>query len=978
MKFTITFSFLLFTQLIFSQSAVKGTIVAENTGQPLAGVTITIKNTAIMTMSDAEGNYFISNVQPGKIDIEFAMLSFQTKVITEAEVLKNDVTVLNVTMAEGGEKTLDEVVIKSSKARAESVKTLLLMQKNSINVSDGISAETIKRTPDKNTSDVIKRISGASIQDNKFVVIRGLNDRYNAAYLNGAPLPSSEPDRKAFSFDIFPANMLDNLIITKTATPDVPGEFAGGVIQINTKSIPDRNFQTLSVGGGYNTITTGRKQLYYEGGKTDWLGIDDGTRELSSNIPDYVTFQNLTGEERAEYAKFLDSDWSLRKKNFAPNISLQYSNGRRINFGEKVLGVLFSVSYNKSNAFNETIRKDYEYQGEELPSILDSDFLDKNYTEQYLLGAMANFTLKMNANSTISFKNIYSVNADDRVIERKGAPDAATEVNPLKIYATARWFTSNTIYSGQLNGDHFFPKSRTKLSWLGSYSHVSRDIPNLRRNSYSGYDDFIDPQNPNPNDLIYTANIADGNAGSDYGGGMFFSENNENIYSAKLDYSAKLSEDLSKTDEIKVGMFMQYRDRDFFARQLQYNKLNFGTTIFDDSLLTLGDESIFQPQNIGVIAPNVGGFTVFDGTKYFDAYTASAELQAAYMMFDNTFGKLRLIWGFRAENYIQRLETQLSETEKLKVYNEQIDFLPSANAIFGLNQKQNLRLSYSKTLNRPEFRELAPFGFYDFTTQFFTNGNPELQIAVIDNADFRYEVYPGKNQLFSVSAFYKKFKNPIELIAGVNNKEVIYKNAKSAENYGFEMEFRTLIGSLVGNENSAFLNGLTVFSNLAIISSEVDVSNIAASSDEQKSRPMQGQSPFVFNCGSQYIDSKSGWSLSANLNRIGNRIAVVGNTEAEPTLWEQSRTLLDAQLSKTFLNKKLELKLNIQNLLDQESIFYQNKLSGNKDESGIKGALNNIFTGDSGNNNGYDEANDDLVWSTKFGRTFSLTATYNF
>ncbi|AWA29290.1 hypothetical protein HYN48_03850 [Flavobacterium magnum] len=979
MKITTTFLLFLFTQLIFSQSGVKGTIVSEPGGQPIPGVTVTVKSVGVSTMSDAQGNYFAS-LPPGKYDIAFSMMGFQPKIITETEVLSDDITVLHVSLAEGGTKALDEVVIKSAKARAESVKTLLLMQKNSINVSDGISAETIKRTPDKNTSDVLKRISGASIQDNKFVVIRGLNDRYNAAYLNGAPLPSSEPDRKAFSFDIFPANMLDNLVITKTATPDIPGEFAGGVIQINTKSIPDRNFQTISVGGGYNTITTGKKQLYYEGGKTDWLGLDDGTRELSSKIPDFRTLNSLGPVERAAYAKYLNSDWSLKTKNFAPNLSLQYTNGRRFGLGgDKVLGALFSVSYSRNNTFNETVRKDYEAPADDVPSTILSDYNDKNYIEQYMLGLMGNFSLKFNANNSISFKNIFSINSDDKVVERFGAPDQAADPNALKVSSTVRWFTSNTIYSGQLYGEHFFPASRTKFNWMGAYSRVSRDIPNLRRNSYT-----LIPQDPdNPSDVVPYANIADGNAGTLYGGSMFFSENNEDIYSGKADYSAKISDSPVKSDEIKFGGFVQYRNRDFYARQLQYNQLNNlggdDPVIFNGDLLLLGDSAIFQPENIGVIAPNVGGFTIFDGTKYFDAYTASSELQAAYIMLDNNIGKLRLIWGFRTENYIQRLETEKSDTESLNVYNEQTDFLPSANAIFALNEKQNLRLSYSKTLNRPEFRELAPFGFYDFMTQNFTNGNPELGIAVIDNADVRYEIFPGKNQLFSVSAFYKKFKNPIETVAGANNKEVTFGNANSAKNYGFEMEFRALLGSVFNNENSAFLNGLTVFSNLAVIKSEVDASDVVSITNQEKSRPMQGQSPYVFNLGTQYIDSRNGWSLSANLNRIGDRIAIVGNPpDGEPTLWEQSRTLLDAQLSKTFLNKRIEIRLNMQNLLDQESIFYQNKNIDHREASGIKGFFNNIFTGDSGNNNGYDK-NDDLFWKTKkFGRTFSLTATYNF
>ena len=981
MKLNFTLFVLFFTSFIYSQtSIIKGTVIEEKTGQPLPGVTVTIKSINATSISDLNGNYIFRNLEVGKFDIECSAISFQTKLITEVETLKNDVIVLNINMEEAS-SALDEVVIKTTRMKAESIKTLLVMQKNSINVSDGISAETIRRTPDKNTSDVLKRISGASIQDNKFVVVRGLNDRYNTALLNGAPLPSSEPDRKAFSFDIFPSNMIDNLVITKTATPDLPGEFAGGIIQINTRSIPDKSFHTLSIGGGYNTITTGKNQIYYEGGSTDWIGIDDGGRALPSQIPDYFSFQSLDALQRSEFAKYVNSDWSLKNKNFSPNISLQYATGQRFDIKDKTLGVLFSVSYSKSNAFTEWIRNDYEYQGDDaLPSILDSDYVDQNYSEQYLLGGLANFSLKLNANNTISFKNIYSINSNDRVIERNGAPQEALSTNPLQTYSTVRWFTSNRIYSGQLNGDHFFPDSRIKLNWLGSYSKVSRSIPNMRRNIYTYYKNYNDPDNPNPNDLIKVANIAEGNGGPDYGGGMFFSENNENSYNAKIDLSHKLV--AGAPDEIKFGIYMQNRDRDFFARQLQYNKLNYsagGSDIrFDDNLLNLTDDNIFSPQNIGEVAPNVGGYTLFDATKYFDAYTASSELQSVYLMSDNTIKKLRVIWGFRVENYRQKLDTKLNEFENLKVDNYQLDFLPSVNFIYALNKTQNLRLSYSKTVNRPEFRELAPFGFYDFETQFFTNGTPELQIANVQNGDFRYEMYPGKGQLLSVSAFYKEFKNPIELIAGANNKEVKYRNAKAAQNYGVEMEFRTLLGALFNTENR-LANNLTVFSNLAVIKSEIDVSNIE-SGNKVKQRPLQGQSPYVFNAGMQYLDSESGWSLSMNVNRVGNRIAVVGNdTDAEPTLWEKGRTMLDAQLSKTFLKKKLEIRFNLQNLLNQKLIFYQNKLATNPQEvGGIQGFVNNVFTGDKQNQDGYDSSLDDLVWSTKNGTTFSLTMSYNF
>jgi outer membrane receptor protein involved in Fe transport len=966
MKSIYSLLLLFFLQISYSQSGIiKGTVIDEINGKPLSGVEVKLIELNKTTISDSNGIFTFIGLNADRFSIKFTIDSYESKIISEVDVVLNDATTVTVSLLRS-DRVLNEVVIKTTKMKAESVKSLLLQQKNSINVSDGISAETIKKTPDKNTSDVIKRISGASIQENKFVVVRGLNDRYNACFLNGSPLPSSEPDRKAFSFDIFPSNMIDNLIISKTATPDLPADFAGGVIQINTKNIPDNNFQTLSIGSGYNTVTTNKNQLYYNGGKSDWLGIDDGTRALPNGFPDATSLQSMNGLQRAEYAKLLTCDWSLHNKNFSPNISLQYSLGQKIKLNaSKTLGVLFSVSYNKTNNFNETIFRGYEDQGPDVAPILSKDFLDKTYSEQYLLGSLANFSFKFNNNNAITFKNIYSINSEDKVIDRQGPPSEALSDNPTKIVSTVRWFTSNTIYSGQLNGEHYFSKLKFKINWNTSLSTVDRSIPNMRRNVYV-YND----------DLPLTASIPSGNAGPDYGGGMFFSENKEKILNAKIDFVNDIGS--TSRNEIKYGFSTQKRMRDFFARQLQYNKLESGSISFDGSLLNQPNESIFSPSNIGLIAPNTGGFTIYDGTKYYDKYDASSSLQAAYIMSDNKLNKFRFVWGIRVENYHQLLDTDLTATTKLSVDNKQTDFLPSINFIYSLNSKQNLRISYSKTLNRPEFRELAPFGFYDFTTQFFTSGNPDLQIAKIQNGDLRYEIYPGKNQLFSISAFYKKFENPIELIAGVNNNEVRYENSASAINYGYEMEFRTVLSSLFNYEKSYLLNNLTVFSNLSIINSKVDVSNLAAVSDSRKSRQMQGQSPYVFNAGLQFADAELGWSFAMNANRVGNRIAVVGNTEVKPDLWEKSRTFLDCQLAKSFLKKKMELKLNVQNILGQDLIFYENRDLGKTNVSGFNGIVNTLFTGDSQNKNGYNSDEDDLIRLTKYGRTFSLILTYNF
>ena len=957
----------------YSQNAgIKGLVIDDLTGQPLPSATLTIKSLNIARVSDSEGNFIFSKIAPGVYDIKITCYTYQPKEITEVVVVKDEFNTLTISL-EKKNNQLDEVVIKTTRAKVESVKSLLIQQKNSANVSDGISAETIKRTPDKNTSDVLKRISGASIQDNRFVIIRGLNDRYNAALINGAPLPSSESDRKAFSFDIFPSNMIDNLVITKTASPDLPGDFAGGVVQINTKSVPEKDFQSISIGSGYNTVTTFKERRTYEGGSKDWLGFDDGTRQIPSTWPSTEVFNALNAagnyQELAKIAKSAQVDWAINSEKFKPNSSFQYSIGRHFEFGNKILGILFSATHTVSNNFAETSRNEYEDQLSN-PSTFRRKYNDNNYSQQVLTGALANISLKFNENNNISFKNILSINSNDLVVERTGQLDIPG--GPLEVKSDVRWFTGNKIYSGQLNGDHYFTKPKIKINWTGFYSDINREIPNLRRNVYT----ILDPKSTDPVYNTPTAAIVAGNAGPDNGGSMFFSENKESIYGGKIDLSKKFNIGENVINDFKIGGFLQKRARDFNARQLQNNTSSLGGT-FDTDLLTLPNETIFNVANFGEISPGVNGFTLNDGTKYSDSYTASSDLAACYAMLDNRYKKFRLVWGVRIEDFNQKLDAKEDIEKFVKVDTKKTDILPSANLIFSINKTQNLRFSFSKTINRPEYRELAPFGFYDFTTGFFTQGDPNLKRASVDNFDMRYEIYPGKGQLFSVSYFLKDFKNPIEIIQLANNKTITYRNAASAKTSGVELEFRTLLSTIFKFERTTIFDDLTLFSNIAIIKSNADVANINNANPE-KNRPLQGQSPYVFNAGLQYVNKDNGWIISTNVNRVGNRIYIASN-EFNPSIWEKARTLLDFQIAKNLYKNKIELKLNVQNVLAQDLIFYQNKSTQTEyRNSGITGLVNTIFTGDINNEKGFDESVDDVVWRTKFGPTFSLSLSYNF
>jgi hypothetical protein len=928
----------------FSQTGKIAGRVISSKGEGLisAVVTISLGEFTKPIQTDYNGDFKFNDLKPGKYRVVAKYVGFDNTVLENIEVIAGQTTPLNIVLFEK-QKTLKDITIKG-KVKKDNVSALLIMQKNAASVGDAISAEAIKRSPDKSTSDVLKRVSGASIQDNKFAIIRGLNERYNAAYLNGSPLPSSESDRKAFAFDIFPSNMLDNLIITKTATPDQTGEFAGGIILINTKNIPDENFQSFSFGLGYNNLTTFKEKITYKGGSLDFLGLEDGTRRVPKDLPALKNWP-VDREGKAQAAKLMPNDWGSINSIFGTNVSLQYTIGKSFKIKTKdAIGLLFSLTYSSSpNKYDQYF---YAYDQNDDNKI-QTNLKDQNFNERILAGALLNLSWKINENNSVSFKNIYSINSEDRVVRRVGAFNL-NQIDPLRTESNLFWFTSNQIITNQLNSEHFIPKTKTKVNLLFSNGNVDRLTPGMRR-------------------LLYTAGtgekfqaniVSNADFASSTGGTYLYTTINENIKSAQIDFSQSFDFNKNFKNNLKVGLNFQTRNRDFFARKLnlaKYQQTGGGGVLFEDSLLYLNDKEIFLPQNIGILANGKGGFMLEQIINPYDAYDASANIFSRYFMVDTKIGaRFRAIWGSRLETFYLKLNSTRDDRSPINLNTIKYDFLPSLNLVYSLNEKQNLRGSYSETLNRPEFRELAPFVFYDFTNRYTYTGNDTITRCKIYNYDLRYEYFPGKNQLLSGSLFFKQFIDPIEQRSNPNNaREVTYVNASSAQNYGFEFEFRTLLSSLFNTDSVAFLENTTIFSNYAFITSNVIVNRENKTIDQD--RRLQGQSPYVLNAGIQYVNPKSGYSATISLNSVGDRISIVGNVN-EPSLWEQGRTVIDLQLSKTFLKKKLEIRLNAKDILVQDLLFYN----------------------DLNNNGQYDKDSDLKIISRNFGNEFSFSAAYKF
>ena len=918
-----------------NKSAIKGKIVDKVTGETLPGATVSIDGTTKAAACDLDGNFSLNDIAPGTYKINVKLISYSPKVISDVVVIENKVSLLNVSL-ESSSNGLKEVTIEAT-AKRESQNALLIAQKNAVSVSDGISAEFIKKSPDKNTGEVLKRVSGTSIQDNKFVIVRGLSDRYNFAMINGAPLPSTEPDRRAFSFDMFPSNLIDNITIIKTASPDLPGEFAGGVIQINTRDIPEENFYSFTDGLSNNAIATHQEYYTYKGGKTDYLAMDDGTRALPKDFPTTSAFQKMSKTDKLKYSKLMENDWQTYKESAFPfNRNYQFSMGNTCKIFKNDFGSVFALTYNKNHKINEVQRQDYE--GADTTRTFA--YNDKQYGTDILGGALWNISYKIGANHKIAFRNLLSLSSEDITTKRTGA----WFENQQFVQSSIMQYTSNRITVNQLGGEHLLPKTGIRIKWQGNYSTTKRDVPNLRRTYYSK--NFV----PNDDaDTLFLAYIP-GVASPSYGG-KFYSTMNEEVMSGSTDASYPFIW-FGKKQSIKIGTFQQQKSRDFSARVLGYVVNNFAKFYQNggQELFKLSEDQIFDTANI-----NINGFRIDEITNGSDHYLASSYLNANYLMMSNNIAKkLHIDWGARYEIYNQKLNSKGYSNDTIMIDTTFFDLLPSLNATYAITEKTNLRFAASRTVSRPEFREFAPFSFFDFNLFTAVVGNTKLSRGTINNFDLRFEYYAGRGQLVALSAFYKKFENPIEQVlafSGVGSRTQTFANVPSAVNYGVEAEFRKNFDFIAELLKWKGLENLSIFSNVAYIVSKVDLSTIVAS--DTASRPLQGQSPYLINAGLQYSGNK-GTNISILFNQIGRRITQVGSLGYKD-IYENPRKLVDIQVSQRVL-KNVELKAGVSDLLHEDVIFYQ----------------------DVNNNGKYDDVTDNKMTSIKRGLTISGSLTVRF
>ena len=926
--FFLQIIFLLYVQISFAQKGkIEGTVTDTKTGMPLTGVSVIIKDTKKGTSTDIQGHYIITvdTIQKTSLIFTYGGATLQ---VDEIEVKENTITVQNISFTQN-EKIENVVIVKStSNSKKETAAALITFQKNTNTVASVISAEAIRRSPDRNTGEILKRTPGTSLQDGRFIVVRGLADRYNQAMLNGILLTSTEPDRKTFSFDLIPSQIIDNIIINKAFVPEYPGEWAGGLIQVNTKDIPAKNFFAIQTGTGFNTQTTGKVFLKEaQGGKTDWLGIDDGTRNLpatylgKSSFDTIGTVGSIAG--KTTVGKGLRNSWSPLKTTAPLNASLQMNGGfvGKL-FGKKIGGSL-GVSYNKSYKYQVLLNRNNNLDNNGVFGIT-STFDDGKYVQETNLGGLASLSVQLNSLHKISGKVLVNVNGSNSVLSRSGIDG---ERQGAALIGNDFTFKQNTFFTSQLNGEHGVTK-KIKLKWYGAFNILDGYIPDQRRLLY---------EKTTPTSA-YEAVIS--NTLSQKSGSRIFQSLSDYIYTGGGD--ANYTFDAFKNKQaVKVGYMIQVKDRLFdaqlFANYLPKDNL---------ALRQLSPDKIFAPENFG---DGTGSNFAFDAIKNKNfRYIANTILNAGFVQFDNQFGKkFRAVWGLRIEKYDQLIGSVKKYDPRHFVTN-QTDFLPGLNLTYKLNNKTNIRLSASQTVIRPELRELASLSLYDFELNASVNGDPKLKRTKIINTDLRYELYPRAGEVFSVGAFYKNFKNPIEQFFNEDGGgSFSFLNPTGAYSYGVEIELRKKLNAI------ALLKNFTFQTNFSLIKSNVKDAVL------DLNRPLQGQSNYMINAGLLYDLEKIGLNVTTLFNMIGRRIYVVGGTggfSGTPNVWEAPRPLLDFQIAKKVLKNKGEIKLNITDIINAKQIFYQNNTKNGNFE--------------------FDKNKDAYRFTRLNGTTFGLTFNY--
>lgn len=914
-RFYLLFVILTTTIQAFAQNgSISGQVLDARTNEAVIGANAVIQGTTVGAATDVEGNFLISQVKPGTYSIVISSVTYKTQVIADVVVEGGKKTSLEIKLAEDNAE-LEEVIVTAKKEITNDFNLITAIKESKLVVS-GISSEQIARLPDRDAAQVMQRVPGVTIVDNRFVIIRGVPERYNQVMMNGAIAPSTEIDRRSFSFDLIPAGTVDQMLVYKSGAAELPGDFAGGVIQMMTKQPAYEDYTSFSLNFGYRTNTTFNNYTSSQGSPTDILGFDNGFRDLPADFPatNVLKAANRTSSLRERAGKSLTNNFGNTTRSTPLDMGFNFTTSNSFKIGSVRASNLTSIAY--SNSYQNYSSNFLRYNAFTATTAEKRfDYADQVSSNDVRVNIMHNWLFSLNERHKFEFKNLFVQLGEHETTVRKGEDYIQRPNDDLVNYAYH--YLARTIYSGQLDGTHSLGDGSSKINWVLGVNYVNRNEPDYRRfrtfrdKAFQGTEEPFEMQLPPSGNLFET--------------GRFYSTLRDMGYSNGLNFEKRLGDVHSKrAPVIKAGYYAEYKTREFNARYINYLYPGTNDQLIGEQLRRLPLDQIFSPENI----KRQDGFVIEEGTQAQDSYQGTNLLGAGYLSGSMPFGKFDLSAGFRGEYNVQKL-TANTNTGKVDVNNPVFAPLPFLNVAYNLTDRSLVRVAYSRTVNRPEFRELAPFLYYQFEYEAGIYGNSSLKTAFIHNVDLRWEMYPNPGEMISFGGFYKDFSNPIETYLQITTEtpQLFFGNAIGAKSYGVEIEMRKSLASL---GVSRLLRNLSVNFNGALIQSEVNVGT--AATNQTQFRPLQGQSPYIVNTGLYYHDEKTGLSVNAAYNVFGPRIFSVGD-KLFPSWWELPRQSLDLQVAKKWGSKRFETKLNIQNLLNSAYRIYQDNDNNNKIET---------------------------------------------
>jgi len=923
------FFFFTLSGLGISQAQIRGIITDKSTGEPLEGATILVQEIAKGAYADEEGKFEISGIPTGSYTLIVSYVSYAKDTLRNIAIQKGKITELSIKMVQEHIAGVEEISIIEVRSKISET-SLITDLKQSEQIVSGVSAEQIRRSPDRDAAEVIRRLPGVTLSDGRYAMIRGLNERYNTVLLNGGPAPAAEADTKAFSFDLIPSGLISRMMIVKTASADYPGEMAGGMVKVETQAMPETNAWQAGFSLGVRQYTTLENFATYPGSSTDVLGFDNGERAIPNNFPAHLN-EVKDNEYLATVSKVFPNSWSIQNQNALPDPRLSVSFTRKVQLKKVLFGTTQGLTYSLTSLHNTIERYNYNsFNTVTQKSDTIYQFRDEQYTRNTRVGLMSNYALLFPSGHKLEWRNLLNQSGTMLTILRTGRN--LEEGSSVRNYSLG--WQQRGLLTSQLNGVHPIIKDRMEATWQLGYAYTGLKEPDLKRVRTIR---SLTAAESTPYQVVIPPSASTLDAA------RFFSESEEQIVSGIAQVERKFGKNIEERPiRIRAGVWTEMKSRSFQARWMSYKRGN--SSSFNYDLLQQPVDVLFSPENINPVS----GLVLTEGTNPSDAYEASNQNIAGFVNASiPVWYWLTLQGGLRSEYNRQQLSSSDYNAKPVEVDNPLLFWLPSATATVKVSEKVLMRGAFGITVNRPEFRELAPFAYYDFAFNNVLYGNPDLKTPIIRNVDFRLEYYPSPDEYIHFGVFQKNFKNPIEqfFVPGTGSggtRNFTFNNAEVANTMGVEAELRKSFRKMT---SLPVLKNMGCLLNASLIQSEVDLG--AASRGQLQIRPMQGQAPYVLNGGLIYTSDSSGLSVSLQYNVYGRRLFAVG-TFGTPDIYEMPRHMLDLTVSKT-ISRRVDMRLSIQDILNARYYLMQ--------DSNEDGEISNT---------------DELVLDTRRGRYITL------